>query len=176
MSNVPSLPTAPSQGSPAPLGTTNEGLSSPIPPIGSLEVDGNKAQGAYVVAQGPGVQIQQSGKKLTFSAQFDQAAIPPSVRMVGGVVDATKGSVFYQDLAVGANAITGILASMVDGQTITVELKSAGGGSTVTWETGIFWPAGTVPTQTTPNGIDVYTFVRDARGVYNSTVQNFVAV
>jgi len=68
----------------------------------------------------------------------------------------------------GAQVYT--FSNLSDGQTITVELTSPGGGATSSF-TGATWAGGAAPVQTSPSGTDVYTFVKVKTNVRGSVVQ-----
>lgn len=84
--------------------------------------------------------------------------------------DWSSANTFTKTLSAGGNTIT--FSNDTDGQTIIVVLTSNGGGSTVTWPSGVKWTGGTEPTQTS-TGIDIYTLTKAGGTVYGSYVQNF---
>lgn len=83
-------------------------------------------------------------------------------------IDWATGGVFTKTLGAGAQVFT--FANAASGMVIIVRVTSDAGGSTLTWPT-VKWPAGAAPTQTSPSGTDVYTFVHDGTDIYGSVVQ-----
>jgi hypothetical protein len=96
----------------------------------------------------------------------------PAVAMAALAIDCATGRVFTKTLAMGANAVT--LSNMASGDIVHARLTSDAGGSTVSWDASIMWPAGgAAPTQSTPSKTDLYTFIHDGTNVYGSVVQDF---
>lgn len=74
----------------------------------------------------------------------------------------------WHQVQLGGNR-TLALSNPTTGQqfTLIIQQPSSGGANTVTWFSGILWPAGVVPTLTTTNSKrDVFTFSTIGSGVY----------
>ena len=89
------------------------------------------------------------------------------VAIAASSIDWAAGSSFSKTLS--ANT-TFTFANTVSGQSITVAVTNTASNYTVTWPSGIKWPGGLAPTQSTGVQTDLYTF-KNIGGVFYGTVE-----
>lgn len=134
-------------------------------------------QSVLLTADGSNNWIQQSPLTISSTTIVLPATInPTTVDTDGSNITFDLSKTNWHKVTLGG-ARTLIVSNPTTDQSFTIVLTQDGTGSrTVTWFSGILWPAGIVPTlTTTPGKTDVFTFRCTAPGVYYGFVngQNF---
>ena len=93
---------------------------------------------------------------VTVTGRGAQISLEPSGVLVGNNIDAFAGEFFAKTIA-GATTLTVSRSPVASSATSFILELTNGGSATITWWTGIRWPAGGVPLLTAA-GVDVLGF------------------
>jgi len=127
-------------------------------------------QTALTVLAGPGIS-GASAAAPTFRAVSPHDTAGGTNSVVSTTINGSLSRTFYRVLT--ANT-TFTLASLIDGEAVTVAVRQAGsGGPYTTTFTGVFWENSTAPVQTTgASKVDLYTFIQIGGNVYGTFSPN----
>lgn len=125
------------------------------------------------VTGGQGITVVQSGQDFTIHQRESRVSLTDASSVT---LDCANDNNFRLDMSSSPSSRTLALSNVSVGQKFSILLKQLGGGSTVTWWSGIIWPAGTPPTLTsTATKGDLLAFECLGSGVYLGFIvaQNF---
>ncbi len=137
---------------PQDVGAAAAGATGQASDAGHAHAHGNQLGGtlhANVASSAGFMSVADKGKLDGIQTQG------ASVAIAALTVDWSLGKSYSKTLAGGANAL--LFSNATDGQEIKVAITGA--TSTMTFPSGLVWPAGSPPTQTSV-GTDLYTFTK----------------